>query len=457
MEPASCILIFDIGKTNKKVFVLDESYNVIYERSAQLEETTDEDGFPCEDVNALTLWVQSTYKDAVAASGEKIKTVNCSAYGASLVHVDEGINPIAPLYNYLKPFPVELQEKLYNDYGGAEAFSLGTSSPALGSLNSGLQLYRLKMEQPALFEKVKYSLHLPQYISSIFSRHAYSGLTSIGCHTALWDFSKKDYHNWVSEKEISSKLAPVQPCEQVFKTHINDTDIQVGIGLHDSSAALIPYLHLAKEPFLLISTGTWCISLNPFNNHPLTAAELKQDCLCYLAPTGNPVKASRLFSGRWHEETVLQLAAHFQKDKKFFSTIPYNSGIFDQLYNLSKKANVAYSHPADINISGIQFPDMNLFPSAEMAYAWLIQYLIHLQVHSTGLILKETDITNIYVDGGFSNNQLYMHLLAKAFPEKSVYAAEIAQASAYGAAISIHRHWNKKPLPADLISLKRYM
>ena len=191
MEPASCILIFDIGKTNKKVFVLDESYNVIYEQSAQLEETTDEDGFPCEDVNALTLWVQSAYKDAIAVFGKKIKTVNCSAYGASLVHVDAGLNPIAPLYNYLKPFPVKLLEKLYNDYGGEEAFSLGTSSPSLGSLNSGLQLYRLKMEQPDLFEKIKYSLHLPQYISSIFSRQACSDLTSIGCHTALWDFKQE--------------------------------------------------------------------------------------------------------------------------------------------------------------------------------------------------------------------------------------------------------------------------
>ena len=457
MEPSSGILIFDIGKTNKKVFVLDESYNVIYEQSVQLMETTDEDGFPCEDVNVLTRWVQSAYKDAIAALGEKIKSVNCSAYGASLVHVDAGLNPIAPLYNYLKPYPIKLQEKLYSDYGREENFCLGTSSPALGSLNSGLQLFRLKMEQPALFEKIKYSLHLPQYISSIFTRHGCSDLTSIGCHTALWDFNRKSYHKWVTEKEIISKLAPVQPCDHVFNRHINDTDIQSGIGLHDSSAALIPYLHLAKEPFLLISTGTWCISLNPFNNHPLTEAELKQDCLCYLTTGGNPVKASRLFAGRWHEEKVLQMASHFHLDKKFFSAIPYDSGIPEQLETLRLKLNIADTSPADAANVGITFSDMSIFPSAEMAYTWLIKNLIQLQVQSTNLILKDTDIANIYVDGGFSNNQLYMHLLAKAFPDKYVYAADIAQASAFGAAISIHQHWNKKPLPEDLVSLKRYV
>jgi sugar (pentulose or hexulose) kinase len=457
MEPADCILIFDIGKTNKKVIVLDESYKVLYEQSVQLEETTDEDGFPCEDIHALTLWVQSSYKDVIQIFGKKIKTVNCSAYGASLVHVDVNLKPIAPLYNYLKPFPAKLQKKLYNDYGGEEAFSLGTSSPSLGSLNSGLQLYRLKKEQPALFEKIKYSVHLPQYISSIFSRHACSDLTSIGCHTALWDFSRKDYHKWVIEKGIISKLAPVQISDQVLHTQINDTDIQAGIGLHDSSAALIPYLHLIKEPFLLISTGTWCISLNPFNNHPLTEAELKQDCLCYLTTTGNPVKASRLFAGRWHEEKVLQMAAHFHLDKKFFSAITYNPGIPEQLEMLREKLNVADTSTTGATNAGITFPDMSIFPSAEIAYAWLVKNLIELQADSTNLILNDTDNANIYVDGGFSNNQLYMHLLAKVFPDKAVYAADIAQASVFGAAISIHRHWNKKPIPTDLISQKRYM
>jgi hypothetical protein len=151
------------------------------------------------------------------------------------------------------------------------------------------------------------------------------------------------------------------------------------------------------------------------------------------------------------------MAAHFHLDKKFFSDITYDSGIPEQLETLREKINAVDPLPTDKTKAGIPFPDMAAFPSAEMAYAWLIQYLIQLQVHSTNLILKDTGIANIYVDGGFSNNQLYMHLLAKAFPDKAVYAAEIAKASAFGAAMSIHRHWNKKPIPHDLISLKRYM
>jgi L-fuculokinase len=446
MESSSCILIFDIGKTNKKVFVLDESYNLIYEQSAQLLETTDEDGFPCEDVYALTLWVQSAYKDAIAAFGKKIKTVNCAAYGASLVHVDANLKPIAPLYNYLKPFPARLQEKLYNDYGGEEAFTLGTSSPSLGSLNSGLQLYRLKMEQPALFEKIKYSLHLPQYISSIFSRHACSELTSIGCHTALWEFAKKDYHKWVSETGIIQKLAPIIPAEKCFINTRNEHLILAGLGLHDSSAALLTYLHVFSEPFLLISTGTWCISINPFNDHPLTDAELNQDCLCYLTNKGKAVKASRLFTGKWHEEQLIKMATHFHLKSEYFSEIKYRPEIIKQVTDDSHEIQ-------DMKLFSL---NLNQYPTAELAYHSLMYRLVKLQAASTKLVLENTDIKNIYVDGGFSKNELFMQLLANIFPSKSVYAAAVSQASAFGAALVIHSKWNKNPIPENLVTLHHY-
>jgi sugar (pentulose or hexulose) kinase len=60
------------------------------------------------------------------------------------------------------------------------------------------------------------------------------------------------------------------------------------------------------------------------------------------------------------------------------------------------------------------------------------------------------------VDGGFSKNPIYMYLLAEAFPKIEVYAASVPQASALGAALAIHQHWNTKKLPSDIIDLKLY-
>jgi len=433
--------------------VLDESYTIIEESSEQLAETVDEDGFPCENIHSLIQWVEFSFEEVIAGFGKKIKAVNFSTYGASLVHVDEKLKPVAPLYNYLKPFPSNLSEEFYAAYGGKNNISLNTSSPALGSLNSGLQLYRIKKLQPALFEKITYSLHLPQFISSRFSREAYSELTSIGCHTALWDFSTHNYHNWVTDSGIIEKLAPIIPAEKCFQKTNNEHLIFTGVGLHDSSAALLTYLHSFSEPFLLISTGTWCISLNPFNNHPLTEEELHQDCLCYLTDSGKAVKASRLFAGKWHEEQVMKMASHFQLKPEYFSSIKYKQEILQQAVKIDATNSAHTENTLQYEVNKLSSFDLNLYTSAEIAYHRFMHQLVNCQYASTDLVLQGTDIKDIYVDGGFSKNELFMQLLANIFPSKSVYAASVAQASAFGAALVIHNNWNKKQAPDNLISI----
>ena len=49
-----------------------------------------------------------------------------------------------------------------------------------------------------------------------------------------------------------------------------------------------------------------------------------------------------------------------------------------------------------------------------------------------------------------------MYLMTESFPDIEVYAASVAQASALGAALVFHQHWNKKELPSDIIDMKLY-
>ena len=78
------------------------------------------------------------------------------------------------------------------------------------------------------------------------------------------------------------------------------------------------------------------------------------------------------------------------------------------------------------------------------------------QVHSTKLVLSNSQVQKIFVDGGFGKNDVYMHLLAAAFPYIKVYAANIPQASSLGAALVLHDHLYKTDIPSDLIELKYY-
>lgn len=444
------IAIFDIGKTNKKFFLLNEQYKIVHERNVQFPEIMDEDGFPCDDVDQLSNWVINTIVESISLAEFEIKAINFSAYGASFVHIGENGKPVSPLYNYLKPYDTALREKFYKTYGGEMNIAVATASPVLGNLNSGMQLYRLKNEKPGLFERIQFSLHLPQYISYLITGKTYAEITSIGCHTSLWDFKTRMYHDWVYEEEIDQKFPPVLRSNATVEAVIGTAKIKAGIGLHDSSSALIPYLTCFSEPFILLSTGTWCISLNPFNDERLTEEELKQDCLCYLEYHGRPVKASRLFAGNEHEQQVRKLASYFNVPVDHYQQVQFDRVLF----SIIKQEKIA--SPALMKPSAFTNRALNNFSSYEEAYHQLIADIITQQEIATSLVLSAKKPSRIFVDGGFAKNPVYMHMLAAAFPSMEIFAASVSQATAIGAALAIHKEWNTQPVPGDMVELKYY-
>ncbi len=456
----SVIAIFDIGKTNKKLFLFDESYQIVWEKSENFVEIPDEDGDYCDDVNQLKDWITASLAEVMRLPEYSVKAVNVSGFGASLVHIGPDGEPVAPLYSYLKAYPAPLLRQFFDTYGTEADMTRQTASPLLGSLNSGLQLYRLKHEQPEVMQKLAYALHLPQYISFVISKWPVSDLTSVGCHTMLWDFDKQAYHTWVEQEGLDAYLAPIVPSDSVVPIAFGDTTVQVGVGLHDSSAALIPYLASFTEPFILISTGTWCVSMNPFNSNPLTPEELQYDCLNYMHYKGRPVKSSRLFAGNEHEQQVKRLASHFQIPVNEYKKVGYNPQLIAQLRQQSGQVTTGREGKGQqlISMQGSLFGerDLSTFATYEEAYHQLILDIVAQQLISTSLVLADSPVRRIFVDGGFGNNPIYMNLLATAFPDIEVYAASVAQASALGAALAIHPHWNTQPLPSDCVALKKY-
>jgi sugar (pentulose or hexulose) kinase len=452
MSGTAVIAIFDVGKTNKKLFLFDKDYKIVYEQTHKFTETTDDDGDTCENLDELTKWGRESFAKLNELTEFDIRAINFSSYGASFVHINKEGNPVFPLYNYLKSYPADLKKKFFDSYGGEKNVSKITASPVLDSLNSGLQLYRLKYEK-GLLNTEGYSLHLPQYLSYLITGKPYSDITSIGCHTMLWNFETNNYHEWVSKENIDKKLAPIFPSDEAIRSRAYWKEFAVGVGLHDSSSALIPYLSSFHQPFILISTGTWCISLNPFNDEPLTEQELERDCLCYLTYQRKAVKASRLFAGYEHEEQTKKLAAHFNKANNYFETVDYDHDIINWLKNNIEQDNSKGFIPG---ASVFSERDPGIFNNYEQAYHQLIMDIMQKQVRSTSLIMKGTLVKRIFVDGGFSKNPIYMNLLALAFRKVEVFAASVAQATAMGAALAIHKYWNPQQLPSDTIDLKYY-
>jgi sugar (pentulose or hexulose) kinase len=426
--------IFDVGKTNKKLILFNEDLKIISEEEHKFPEIIDEDGFGCDDIVLIEEWIKESVKGLVNSEKFELKAVNFTTYGATLVYLDAEGKRLTPVYNYLKPVDDRIAENLYKRYGGRDEFCRRTASPALGMLNSGIQTLWLKALKPEIFSKVKHILHFPQYLSYILTGKIYSEHTSIGCHTALWDFDNMTYHPWV--KEYGLGLPEPVAVDTLNEVIVEGKNIKVGIGIHDSSSSLAPYF-AGSDKFLLLSTGTWCINMNPFNTEILTTEQLDKDCLCYISIGRHPVKSSRIFLGHMHEEGVKRIASHFMEQPEYYKKIKADRNITSSL-KARHAGKKLFFKPSPDSRELREFIDMYEFASFEEAYHQLMIELSYLTVEAIMLVLaSDDDTSSIYITGGFSDNELFRNNIKEAFPSKLVFTSEIANASALGAALVI--------------------
>ena len=425
--------VFDIGKTNKKFFLFDKDFKEVHKEYISFEEIQDEDGHPTENLPALKKWLKEVFNRILEKKEFNVKAINFSTYGASFVHIDRNGKPLTPLYNYTKALPEEIVTSFFEKHGPKEEFLKTTGCADLSMLNSGLQLFWLKHSKPEVFKKIKYSLHLPQYLSHVFTGIPLSEYTSIGCHTALWDYSKKDYHNWVYEEEIDKILPPIVSTETSINMNYNGNRIKIGVGIHDSSAALLPYVRSIKKKFVLISTGTWSITFNPFTEKPISTEVNDSDVINYMRINGKPVKASRLFLGNEYKVQVEKLNKTFGVDDDFHRNVKFD---YDTYLEIMKDFKYCFKWES---LTDKNMPEQTNFyyDKYEHAYHQLMTELVLLQINCIKKAIGNDDISGLYVDGGFSDNDLFIKLLSHNFRDKKLRTTNASLGSALGAAISI--------------------
>ena len=360
----------------------------------------------------------------------RIKAINFSTHGATLIYLDEFGKPITPLYNYLKPLNIDFKA-FYSSYGGVEEFSRKTASPAYGMLNAGLQIYWLKKTKPHFWSRVKNILHYPQYLSYLFSQRITADFTSIGAHTALWDFDNMRYHQWLEDEKID--LPEPFDGQLINQSIINGEEIDIGCGLHDSSSSIVPLLRSNKNfdrEFVLLSTGTWIICMNPFSKERLSQSQLKNNCLCYLSPDRQQIKSSMQFLGRIHEVNASLLATHFGVDKNYYLNLVLNKSLCSEVLSRSKNIFLAKEETSDFE------KKIKKFENYELAYYQLI-YEISLQVYEgVRLILDTTNnLKDVYISGGFNKNHIFVEYLTQMMPDQEIKFPKGKYASALGAAI----------------------
>ena len=78
--------------------------------------------------------------------------------------------------------------------------------------------------------------------------------------------------------------------------------------------------------------------------------------------------------------------------------------------------------------------DLNSFETFEEAYHQLLIDIVSYQATSTTLVTEPTT-RQLFVEGGFNKNKLFMKMLSAKFPNLKVMSTEMPDASALGAAM----------------------
>ncbi|WP_159023104.1 FGGY family carbohydrate kinase [Formosa sp. L2A11] len=426
------IAIIDIGKTNKKIFLFDEDFQVVSQNSIQFEEIKDDDGFCCDNIEAIERWIKNGIAQIQGEGLYRIKAINFTTHGASLVYLNREGKRITPLYNYLKPLNLDDYQDFYESQGGVEEFSRKTGSPAYGMLNTGIQMLALKRNKPEIWKHVAAVLHYPQYLSYLFTNKITADYTSVGAHTATWDYDGMHYHKWLKEEGITLP----QPCKgnEAIITEINGEKIAVGSGLHDSSSSIIPLLKKEKSNnFVLLSTGTWIIAMNPFSKETLTQNQLQNNCLCFMTPEKQQVKSSMQFLGRIHEVYIKALSEHFKVDINTHIQLHLNTILCISVIQQNK--GVFLSEGIDTDFEA--HPELlHKFQSYETAYYQLIFEISKKVIQGIELISdKDAKLKDVYISGGFNRNKMFIKLLELLKPGITIKISDCKNESALGAAL----------------------
>jgi sugar (pentulose or hexulose) kinase len=426
------IAIIDIGKTNKKIFLFDKNFDVVFKDYMRFEEIKDDDGYPCDDIESIQQWI----KDQIARIQEmnefKIKAINFTTHGATLVYLNKKGERVTPVYNYLKPLDVKDFDFLYEANDGVEEFSRKTASPSYGMLNTGMQMLSIKYKKPHFWKEIDAILHYPQYLSYLFTKEVTADFTSVGAHTATWDFDTMQYHEWLKSEGIQLP-APVNG-KKAIMANINGETIAVGSGLHDSSSSIIPLLEKEKDQkFILLSTGTWIIAMNPFSKETLTQTQLKNNCLCFMTPEKQQIKSSMQFLGRIHEVYLEVLSKHFNVSIDTYLELELNTALCSKLIEQNKRIFLAEGIDT---VFEAQIGLLENFHTYEEAYYQLVYEICKKVVAGIDLILdKDATATNIYISGGFNRNDVFVTILNLLRPKASIKISEAKNESALGAAL----------------------
>jgi sugar (pentulose or hexulose) kinase len=296
------VAVIDIGKTNAKLALVD--LDTLGEVAVLTRPNTVLAGppYPHFDVEGHWAFVLDGLKRLHKAHG--VDAISITTHGASAALLDKDGALASPILDYEHPGPDELGA----EYDGLRPEFAETGSPRLpGGLNLGAQIFWQFRRDGDLRGRTRHVVTYPQYWGFRLTGVAATDVTSLGCHTDLWNPHKDAFSRLVETLDIADKMAPARHSADVLGPILPDVarftglsaQTPVATGIHDSNASLYPHIRARAEPFSVVSTGTWVVAMSVGGQ--AKTLDPARDTLINVNAEARPVPSARFMGGREYD------------------------------------------------------------------------------------------------------------------------------------------------------------
>jgi sugar (pentulose or hexulose) kinase len=437
--------VLDVGKTNLKFVVFDDAGTLLFERQMQ-NTSLSELPYPHVDVDRIWKFLGTSLREA--ALKHIIETLIATTHGASCVVMNEqGL--VLPIMDYEFTACEDINpryEKLRDPFNK-------TYSPSMpAGLNIGRQLAWQKWNMSDEFARVTKIVGYPQYWTwRLCGKFAFD-ICSMGAHTDLWLSGENKPSKLAEALGFDKLIAPItspwaemgmMSAEAASELGVKP-NIKILCGIHDSNAALLPYLASRKPPFTVLSTGTWVVVMAV--GQRLSCLKPDMDMLGNIDAEGRPTATAKFMGGR--EFAAIAGDCKAPESKKDIQQF-INSKIF-ALPSFSPNGGPYAALKGKI-IGDIK-PEQRTSIATLYAALMCTLTLDNLEIEHGDLI----------VDGSFAQNHLLCEIIAALRPNQNLYVAKDQAGTARGAAMLATWHQQHEAPEAslvhasDLVGLKTY-
>ncbi|MEO9169006.1 MAG: FGGY-family carbohydrate kinase [Aestuariivirga sp.] len=302
MEAARFIAVIDIGKTNAKLALFDLIEQQEVTRFTTPNDVVKNGVYPHYNIEHLWAFIIDGLR--AFAAKHAVDAISITTHGACAVLLDEARRLALPVLDYEYTgigSTASAYDALRPDFAqtGAPRLPVG--------LNLGAQIYWQAKTFPQEFAQVRWIVTYAQYWAYRLSGILANEVTSLGCHTDLWNYHAEDYSTLVDVlgwrkfmptlRHADDVLGPILP--DVAKLTGLKSNTHIYCGIHDSNASLYPHLAARKPPFAVVSTGTWVICM-AIGGAAVTL-DAARDTLMNVNARGEPVPSARFMGGREYQ------------------------------------------------------------------------------------------------------------------------------------------------------------